>query len=62
MGKPLLVLWIIVTIVSLTTMPNMDHLTKEKGQITVQILNKCAVAKEMIKQMDKKGAAKRMAL
>ncbi|MDM5451949.1 hypothetical protein QUF89_07000 [Peribacillus simplex] len=47
---------------SLTTMPNMDHLTKEKGQITVQILNKCAVAKEMIKQMDKKGAAKRMAL
>ncbi|MDF9759527.1 putative membrane protein YdfJ with MMPL/SSD domain [Peribacillus simplex] len=35
LGKPLLVLWIIVTIVSLTTMPNMDHLTKEKGQITV---------------------------
>ncbi|HWO98371.1 MAG TPA: MMPL family transporter [Bacillus sp. (in: firmicutes)] len=49
------VLWIIITVVTLTTMPNLDQLVREKGQISIPKTEQSAVANEMLKQMDKKG-------
>ncbi len=49
------VLWIIITVIMLKTMPNLDQLVKEKGQISIPITEQSAVANEMIKKMDKKG-------
>ncbi|RBW68396.1 MMPL family transporter [Bacillus taeanensis] len=46
------VLWIIITAVMLTTMPNMNELVKEKGQITIPDTEQSAIADEMLKQMN----------
>ncbi|AVF28424.1 putative membrane protein YdgH [Paenibacillus larvae subsp. larvae] len=40
---------------SLATMPNLDQLVREKGQITIPKMEQSNVANEMIKQMDKKS-------
>ncbi len=49
------VLWIIVTIVMLMTMPSLDQLAKEKGQISVPETEQSAIADKMIARMDKDG-------
>ncbi|XKK20278.1 hypothetical protein HFP67_01335 [Bacillus sp. CB102A.1] len=36
-------LWIVITITMVVTMPNMDKLVKEKGKITILIQNKAAL-------------------
>jgi RND superfamily putative drug exporter len=48
------VLWIVITVVALTTIPDMEQLVKEKGQITIPKTEQSNVAKEMINQMDQK--------
>lgn len=49
------VLWIVITVVMVTTMPNLDTLIKETGQITIPETEQSAIANEMMKQMDQKG-------
>ncbi|MCH5586616.1 MMPL family transporter [Shimazuella sp. AN120528] len=52
------VLWIMVTALILTTMPNLNQLVKEKGQVTTPKTEQSYIANEMLKQMDKKGGEK----
>ncbi|MGG5254686.1 MMPL family transporter [Neobacillus sp. SM06] len=49
------IFWIIITFVTVITMPNLDQLVKEKGQITIPKTEQSAVANDMLKQMDQKG-------
>ncbi|WP_107839422.1 MMPL family transporter [Metasolibacillus meyeri] len=49
------ILWILVTVVVLFTMPDMDKLIKEKGQITIPETEQSAIANEMIKEMNAKS-------
>lgn len=49
------VLWIIITFVMVSAMPNMDQLVRDKGQISVPSTEQSAVATQMLNQMDKKG-------
>ena len=51
-------LWIVITITMVVTMPNMDKLVKEKGQITIPNTEQSSIADKMIKEMDKEGAEK----
>ncbi|MFK4289383.1 MMPL family transporter [Bacillus sp. RC250] len=51
-------LWIVITIAMVVTMPNMDQLVKEKGQITIPKTEQSSIADKMIKEMDKEGAEK----
>lgn len=51
-------LWIVITIAMIVTMPNMDQLVKEKGQITIPNTEQSSIADKMIKEMDKEGAEK----
>lgn len=51
-------LWIVITIAMVVTMPNMDQLVKEKGQITIPNTEQSSIADKMIKEMDKEGAEK----
>ncbi|HDR7794448.1 TPA: MMPL family transporter [Bacillus luti] len=51
-------LWIVITIAMIVTMPNMDKLVKEKGQITIPNTEQSSVADKMIKEMDKDGIEK----
>ncbi|MEC1072077.1 MMPL family transporter [Priestia megaterium] len=46
------VLWIVITVALLTTMPNLEQLVKEKGQITLPKTAQSSIADEMIKEMD----------
>jgi RND superfamily putative drug exporter len=49
------VLWIVITVVTVTAMPNLEQLVKEKGQISVPETEQSAIASEMLKQMDQEG-------
>ena len=51
-------LWIVINITMVVTMPNMDKLVKEKGQITIPNTEQSSIADKMIKEMDKEGAEK----
>ncbi|MFL0488600.1 MULTISPECIES: MMPL family transporter [Bacillus] len=51
-------LWIVITITMVVTMPNMDKLVKEKGQITIPHTEQSSMADKMIKEMDKEGSEK----
>ncbi|WP_142322827.1 MMPL family transporter [Bacillus paramycoides] len=51
-------LWIVITITMIVTMPNMDKLVKEKGQITIPKTEQSSIADKMIKKMDKDGVEK----
>ena len=46
------VLWIIATIIIVTTMPNLDQLVREKGQITIPESAQSNMAEDMLNQMD----------
>ena len=46
-----LLLWIIVTIIIVLSMPNLDQLVREKGQITMPDGTQSTVAEEMLKEM-----------
>lgn len=48
-------LWTLVTAVVLMTMPDMDRLIKEKGQIAIPETEQSAIAYEMLQEMDPKG-------
>lgn len=47
-----LVLWILVTVVIVTTMPNLEQLVREKGQITIPESAQSSLAEDMLNQMD----------
>lgn len=47
-----LVMWIVLTIVALTTMPNLDQLVKEKGEITLPATEQSNMATQLIKEMN----------
>jgi RND superfamily putative drug exporter len=49
------VFWVIVTIFILITMPNLDQLVKEKGQITIPKTEQSYIASEVVKRMDKEA-------
>ncbi|MED1410644.1 MMPL family transporter [Bacillus paramycoides] len=51
-------LWTVITITMIVTMPNMDKLVKEKGQITIPKTEQSSIADKMIKKMDKDGVEK----
>ncbi|MEI4620392.1 MMPL family transporter [Bacillus pfraonensis] len=51
-------LWIVITITMIVTMPNMDRLVKEKGQITIPKTEQSSIADKMIKEMDQEGVEK----
>ena len=51
-------LWIVITITMIVTMPNMDKLVKEKGLITIPNTEQSSIADKMIKEMDKDGTEK----
>ncbi|WP_420974560.1 MMPL family transporter [Bacillus thuringiensis] len=51
-------LWIVITITMVVTMPNMDKLVKEKGKITIPNTEQSSIADKMIKEMDKEGVEK----
>lgn len=46
------VLWIVVTAIIVTTMPNLDQLVREKGQITIPESAQSNLAEDMLNQMD----------
>lgn len=48
-------LWTLVTAIVLITMPDMDRLIKEKGQIAIPETEQSAIAYEMLQEMDPKG-------
>lgn len=48
-------LWIVITITMVVTMPNMDQLVKEKGKITIPNTKQSSIADKMMKEMDKEG-------
>lgn len=48
-------LWVLVTAVVLMTMPDMDRLIKEKGQIAIPETEQSAIAYEMLQEMGPKG-------
>ncbi len=50
-----LIFWIIITFVTVITMPNLDQLVKEKGQITIPKSEQSEIANDMLKQIEKKG-------
>lgn len=50
-----LLLWVIVTVLMITTMPDMNRLVKEKGQISIPDDAQSSVAAQMIKQMNPQG-------
>ncbi|PRO41636.1 MMPL family transporter [Bacillus sp. LLTC93] len=47
-----LILWITVSIISIITMPNIDELVREKGQIEIPPEAQSELAKEMINKID----------
>ncbi|MEK4971294.1 MMPL family transporter [Niallia sp. FSL R7-0648] len=49
------VLWCIITFVMLTTMPDMDKLVSEKGQIELPDTEQSVLSDEILKQMDKEN-------
>ncbi|HDR5276669.1 MMPL family transporter [Bacillus cereus] len=51
-------LWIVITITMVVTMPNMDKLVKEKGEITIPNTEQSSIADKMMKEMDKEGVEK----
>lgn len=51
-------LWIVITITMIVTMPNMDKLVKEKGHITIPNTEQSSIADKMIKEMNKDGTEK----
>ncbi len=52
-------LWIVITITMIVTMPNMDKLVKrKKGHITIPNTEQSSIADKMIKEMDKDGTEK----
>ncbi|OTW57022.1 hypothetical protein CN404_20490 [Bacillus thuringiensis] len=51
-------LWIVITITMIVTMPNMDKLVKEKGHITIPNTEQSSIADKMIREMDKDGTEK----
>lgn len=53
-----LLLWIVITITMIVTMPNMDKLVKEKGHITIPNTEQSSIADKMIREMDKDGTEK----
>ncbi|KIL49306.1 MMPL family transporter [Jeotgalibacillus soli] len=53
-----LLAWIIVTVLTVITMPDMDQLVRDKGQITIPDSAQSEVAKSMINNMDEDGSAR----
>ncbi|EOO34574.1 X-X-X-Leu-X-X-Gly heptad repeats protein [Bacillus cereus VD133] len=53
-----MLLWIVITITMIVTMPNMDKLVKEKGHITIPNTEQSSIADKMIREMDKDGTEK----
>ncbi|WP_182812933.1 MMPL family transporter [Bacillus sp. ME78] len=51
-------LWIVITITMVVTMPNMDKLVKGKGKITIPNTEQSSIADKMIKEIDKEGVEK----
>lgn len=49
------ILWIVATIIIITTMPNLDQLVREKGQITIPESAQSNIASDMLTQMDEDG-------
>lgn len=49
------VLWIIVTIIIVATMPNLDQLVREKGQIAIPESAQSSLAEDMLNQMDEES-------
>ena len=47
-----LIIWIAFTIVFLTTMPNIDKLIKEKGQVEISVTEQSAQADKILKKMN----------
>ncbi|MEK4762777.1 MMPL family transporter [Viridibacillus sp. FSL E2-0187] len=47
-----LVVWLIITIVMILTMPNLDRLVKEKGQLIISNAVQSGIAAEMMKEMN----------
>ena len=52
------ILWIAVTVIIVTTMPNLDQLVRDKGQITIPDSAESKVAQDMLNQMDENGGEK----
>ncbi|MGF9978384.1 MMPL family transporter [Viridibacillus arvi] len=50
-----LLAWLIITIVMILTMPNMDRLVKEKGQLNISNAVQSGIAAEMMKEMNDKS-------
>lgn len=46
------VLWIVMTVLIVTTMPNLDQLVREKGQITIPESAQSNIAEDLLNQMD----------
>jgi len=49
------VAWLIVTILSVTLMPDLNQLVRDKGQITIPATSQSEVAKKMLADMDNTG-------
>ena len=52
------ILWIAVTVIIVTTMPNLDQLVRDKGQIEIPDSAESRVAQDMLNQMDESGGEK----
>ena len=50
-----LVLWIVVTVIIVTTMPNLEQLVREKGQISIPESAQSSLAEDMLNQIDEDG-------
>lgn len=50
------VFWLVATVLSIVTMPNLDQLVREKGQITIPADAESEVAREMLAKMNDNGA------
>lgn len=49
------VLWVAITIIMVVTMPNLDKLVREKGEITLPEASQSVIADKMLQDMNKEG-------
>lgn len=52
------ILWIIITVIIVTTMPNLNQLVREKGQVTIPDSAQSNVAQDILNQMDEDSGDK----
>ena len=50
-----LVIWLIIAVASVTTMPDLAQLVREKGQVTLPKDAGSQIAQEMLKNMNENG-------